>query len=439
MYRLPSVVIVGRANVGKSSLFNRLSDTVKSITFDYAGVTRDCIKDVVTWQGHAFELVDTGGVSLSTMHDQLAEQARHAAFAMIDTADLLLFVVDGSTGPIAEDFAIATFLHKKGKPVLLVINKMDTRLAEEHQYMFQRLGFKESLGVSCQHATGIGDLLITLVKRLPERGQEYEKEQAAFSVVLLGKPNVGKSSLLNLLAQEERTLVSPIPGTTREAVSTSIKFYQEDITITDTPGVRKKHAVTDPLEQCMVHSSLRALERGNIVLLLIDASTGQLSDQELKLAYYAFDDLHRAVILVFNKQDIVTETTKQQMLSEQDLYDRLMKKVESISISCVTKKNIGKILPLVQEVWERYNRQLSDAELTMLCQQALTETPLYHQQDLLKVFRVRQIKTAPITLLMIVNQPRWFGDSQKAFFENRIRKAFNLKGVPLKFLLRTSS
>lgn len=433
-----TVVIVGRTNVGKSSLFNRLSSSVKSMTLDFEGVTRDFIRDTICWKDVCFDLIDTGGVSFKKASDPIGEQARQVALTMLEQADQIIFVVDSAVGIVGEDREIARLLHKLGKSVIMAVNKIDVRGAQDNFYDFERLGFSHSVGISCTHGTGTGDLLNLLVELLPIKKEKVALEKPSYKVVLLGKPNVGKSSLLNLMLNKGRAIVSDVPGTTREALSEQIAFYQEDIQITDTPGIRKKSAVRETLETMMVKSSLRAVEDADIILLLIDASEGQLADQELKLAFYAFTQLHKAVILLFNKQDLVDESKRAYLEHNLKLYSHLLKKVEKLDISCKTGKNIGKIMPLVHEVWARHNQQISDHDLTILCQEALASKPLYHKTLLLKVFRVRQVKSAPVTLLMIVNQPRWFQDSQLGYFDNVLRKKFNLKGAPIKFITRTS-
>jgi GTP-binding protein len=438
MKELATVVIVGRTNVGKSSLFNRLATSVKSLTFDYEGITRDFLRDTVCWQGVCFDLIDTGGISFKKSEDPLMEQARNVALSMVENADALVFVVDGSAGPLPEDREIAKMLHKKGKPVILVVNKIDVKSAKENLFEFERLGFGNPLAVSCQHGIGIGDLLELIVDKLPIKVEAIADSKPKCKVVLLGKPNVGKSSLLNLLLKQERAIVSQVPGTTREAISERIVFHQEDIQVTDTPGIRKKRAVNEPIESLMVKSSLRALQDADIVLLLVDSSEGQLSDQELKLAFYAFTELHKSLIILFNKQDLVDESLKKYLEHQLAPYAHLMDKVERLEISCKTEKNIGKIIPLVSEVWKRSTQQFSASDLTVLFQEAMTRRPLYHKTQLLKLFRVRQVKEAPITLLLIVNVPVWFGTSQLGFLDNVLRKAYELKGVPVKYIPRTN-
>jgi GTP-binding protein len=318
---------------------------------------------------------------------------------------------------------------------LLAINKIDTTLGQEHQYDFMRLGFKNTIPISAQHGQGIADLLEGIVDNLGDPIVEIEEEPRC-RVVILGKPNVGKSSLLNLLVQEERAIVADIPGTTREAISECIQFYKAAIQVTDTPGVRRKRSVNEPIEEMMVKSAMAALRDTDIVLLMIDGSAGVLADQELKLLFYAFQEQHKAVILLTNKQDIMDERTHETLDSNVDEYTFFMKKIEHLDISCKTGKNIGKVLPLIDTVWKRYSARIRNDELTMLFKGALDDKPLFRQEQLLELFKVEQIKTAPITILLYVNLPQFFGASQLAFFEGLLREHYDLQGVPVRFVLR---
>lgn len=434
MKKLSKVVIAGRVNVGKSTLFNRLSTEVKSITFDFPGVTRDFIKDTVCWQDKCFELIDTGGVSLRKTEDPILKEVRSRALSVLQESDLILFVCDGKEGINPEDREISKLLHKLGKKVLLVINKIDSQLQEASQYEFQKLGHKDIYSISAQHGRGIGQLLEGIVAKLPE-AKVVEDEQDFCKVVLLGKPNVGKSSLLNALLQEERAIVSDIPGTTREPIREKIKFYKGDIQITDTAGVRRKRAVKEELETFMVKTSFKALQDAHIVLLLVDASEGRLFDQELKLAFYAFEN-HKALIILFNKYDLVDDEIKNKLKFNLEPYKHLIKKIETMNISCKSGKNIGKVLSKVDVVWGRYSQKFSNDDLTFLIKDSLERKPLFHKTNRLIVRAVKQIATAPITLLLIVNVPEWFGPSQLGFFDNILRKNFDLKGVPIKFIVR---
>lgn len=434
MSNYPLVVLVGRTNVGKSTLFNRLSVDAKSLTLDYHGVTRDVIKDVVTWNNRTFELCDTGGISLRKTQDPILAQVRERALALLDTAAVILFVVDAKAGLVTEDQELARLLRKSGNKVVLVINKIDNKQSEEHLFEFERLGFAKRVELSAQHGTGTGDLLEAITALVPVTQQQDETELTC-KVVLLGKPNVGKSSLMNLLLKQERSIVADIPGTTREPISERIAFNRADIELTDTAGVRRKRGVTQELETMMVKSSLRAVEDANVVLLLVDAAEGKLSDQELKLAFYAFEH-HKALIILFNKQDLSTDLSIGDMERSLDEYEFLMKKVARLDISCKTGKNINKVLPLVETVWKRYTQQFSNDELTMLFKDALIHKPLYHQSHVLALRAAKQVATAPISILLIVNEPKWFGPTQLGFFENMMRKTYDLLGVPVRFFCR---
>lgn len=432
---LPKVVIVGRMNVGKSTLFNRLSEKVKSITLDYEGVTRDFISDTVHWQDRTFQLIDTGGISLRKTADPIAEEARKRVIDLLDSADLILFVCDGAVGLLNEDREIAKLLHKIGKPVAVLINKADTKMSQEHLYEFDSLGFKPIIPISAAHGTGTEDLLEYMMTVLPSKYIEDEPEKLEPKVVILGKPNVGKSSLINLLLGQERALVADMPGTTREAITEKIRFYSEDIQVTDTPGIRRKRGVTEPLETLMVKSSFHALDKANIVLLMVDASEGHIADQELKLAFYAFEHKYRALIILFNKNDLADERQKELLKNDLDRYKHVMKKVEQLTISCKDGKNIGRVLPLIKKVWARHCQEFSSSELTMLFQEGIRRRPIFKSEQELFVLQAKQVKTAPITIALKVNIPQWFEQNHLSYFEQLMRKKYDLKGVPIRFIV----
>ena len=434
--KIPQVVIVGRTNVGKSTLFNRLSDNIKAIALDLEGVTRDFLRDTISWQGKSFELIDTGGISLRKTQDAILSQARAIALSMIESADVILFVVDGKAGLVTEDREITRLLHKVGKPVLLVINKVDIKEVNDQLYEFESLGIPNICPISASHGKNIADLLELIVAHLPAP-MMVEGVEPAYKVMLLGKPNVGKSSLMNLLLQRERSIVSPEPGTTREALIERVTFYQEDIQLADTPGVRRMRSVTEPLEGMMVQSTMQALKGADIVLLLIDGSAQAVVDQELKLAFYSFDSQYKALMILFNKADLVDESTKVQFDHALSEYDFLLKKVVTLSISCKSGKNIGKILPAVKELWDRYSHQFNQNELTQLFKEASVRRPLYHNKQLLIFYSAHQISTAPITIVLHVNKPMFFGQSQLAYYENTLRQKYDLRGVPVKFIVRS--
>jgi len=435
MSSMPRVVIVGRTNVGKSTLFNRLAPQARSITYDIEGVTRDYVTDIITWRGCTFELIDTGGVSLRKTTDPILKRVREDALKLIESADLILFMCDAKVGLLPEDREIASLLYKIGKPVFVVVNKVDSSQDQQELYEFEALGFDKLLFISASHGTGVAELLEVITDFLPASTIKDTKRTRGCNVVILGKPNVGKSSLMNLLLNQERTIVADMPGTTREPITEQITFYQQDIQVTDTPGIRRKRSIKEPLETMMVKTSFKALDRADIVLLVIDASEGHLSDQELKLAFYALDH-HKGLILLFNKQDLVDEYARERLAHQLELYPHLMHRAAILSISCKTDKNVGKVLPLVDKICKRYGQEFDGEELSLLFKQALVKKPLHHKTEPLILHSVRQISTAPITILLTVNISEWFGSSQLGFFENLLRKRYDLQGVPVKFVVR---
>lgn len=436
MKKYPSVVILGRMNVGKSTLFNRLSCNVKSMTLDFEGVTRDTLSDVIRVDNTTFSLTDTAGISHKKQQDPLAEAARKKALEALDAADLVLFVIDGAAGVTVEDREISSIIRVSGKKTILIINKADTKAALENQYECLQLGYKKSVLVSAEHALHINTLLDLIIKELPEKKYVESDKDTGCRVTLLGKPNVGKSSILNALLAKERAIVSSIAGTTRETIVEHITFYNENITLADTAGVRKKSAVSGDLESMMVKSTMQSLKSSDIILLVMDGSQHQISDQELKLAFYAFTQHYKALVLVMNKSDLVTELSKKDLEFSLDAYKHLVNKVPLISVSCKTGKNIGKLVPLIDEVWKRYTQQFDGLLLYRLFNAQLQKTPLMHAKMPLLVYHVRQIKTRPITIVLEVNESAWFGESQLAFFENIMRAAYDLEGVPVKFIVR---
>lgn len=434
MKKQHNVVVVGRANVGKSTLFNRLAENTRSIIMDYVGVTRDFLQDTVSWKDKSFSLIDTGGIQLQKSQDPLTEKVRLKALEKLEEGAVILFVVDGSVGVLPEDREIAKVIHKLGKPTLLLINKADVKQTQEHINEFARLGFKNTVEISAQHGTGMVDLLDDILERLP-KDLPKAPEATGLKIALLGKPNVGKSSLMNYLLKEERSIVSDIPGTTREAVTDRITFYQEHIQLTDTAGIRRKRSVDQGIEELMVKSSFQAVRDADVVLLLFDCEEAQLSQQELKLAQFVFET-GKALILVKNKHDLLTDDLKEQWKFDEDQYKYFLKKVETITISCKTGHHIGKLMPLIMKIWERYQWHVSMSELTQLFKAALEKTPLMRNQQRLKVFSAKQIATCPPTIRLNVNLPEFFEESQLNFFENLLRKQYDLKSIPVKFVVK---
>lgn len=431
--RVPRVVIVGRTNVGKSTFFNRLSDQVKSLAFDEPGVTRDMLVGTVSWKDRVFELVDTGGFEIQKSTDVIYQQVNEQVIQQIERAALVLFMVDGTVGVLEQDRYVARMLHRLKVPVAVIINKADDKRVIEYQSEFERLGFSNLFMVSAQHGRNIEDVMQWIVEQLPVRGSA-EEDSPAFRVVLLGKPNVGKSSLVNTLLKKERLIVSDIPGTTREAVGETIRLSKENVLLVDTPGVRRKRAVQEDLETLMVKSTMQAINQADIVLLMIDASQGEMVDQELKLAFFVFTQKQRALILLLNKQDIATEHDIEVLRVSMEPYKHLLEKLVVLNISCKSGKNISKILPTIGQVWQRHCQQLPDDRITMVLKDALKRTPLYKSGHQLTLKWARQIRTAPLTIELKMGNKLFLTDSHKAFFDRVLRAAFDLRSVPIVFV-----
>lgn len=430
------VVIVGRTNVGKSTLFNRLSTHVKSMIFDYEGVTRDIVKDVSSWRGREFSLIDTGGITTQKGQDPLSREVRARALEQIDTADVVLFVVDGIAGVTPLDLELSNLLRKRNKRTFLVVNKADAKIVRENLPEFHQLFQERIIPISASHGTGINDLLDAVVDALPVEVEGEAAVEPAYRVTLLGRPNVGKSSLLNQLVEAERALVSDMPGTTREALSERIAFSKEMLQITDTPGIRRQRSVEEGLETMMVKSSFRAMKDAHIVLLVVDATEGAgLVDQELKLAYYAFADMHKSLILIVNKMDLLDAGQSKEFEKNLERHAHLMRKIEKLYISCKTGKNVNRVLPLINRVWERSSQQLPPEELKRVLIDATRLVPLVRNQQKIQIHGVEQVGIAPITIKLRVNYPRFIESSHTNFFENVLRRHYNLVSAPIRFVV----
>lgn len=439
MNKLANVVIVGRTNVGKSTLFNKISQTQRSIVLDQEGVTRDCIMEKAEWNGVAFNLVDTGGISVVKKQDYISQQVYNKVEQVIAEAAAILFVCDIQVGITQEDKRIARKLLKLQSDrckVFLVVNKVENDATRLRLYEFEHLGFTQIFGVSAHHSLGVGDLLDEVVTTLHAATPVFEKGPMIPRITLVGRPNAGKSSLINCLTKEDFAIVSPIEGTTREALHKRINFNKTMFELVDTAGIRRQRTVEEGLETMMVKNSLNAIRHAHLVLLLMDASEPYLSAQVLKLAEYAFEN-GSALILLINKFDLFTPEMLTQLDSSLLEYEFIMKKIEFMKISCLDGKNITKVLPLVETVWARYEHKLDEIYLTDLFKQALTRTPLYRAGKILTFYKAKQIGAAPMRIELSVRHPEFFGQNQFAFFENILRKAMNLKSCPVLFTART--
>lgn len=429
--KYPKVLLVGRTNVGKSTLFNRIVNQKKSIVFDQEGVTRDYIEEVMTWHDKPFSFIDTGGMQFRKGINAIDALVFEKVASLFEAAKVILFVVDIKAGVTHEDRQIAKKLHKTGCPVILLLNKADnTSALRENEGEFRSLGFEEMIPTSALHGMGILDVLDRTVALLPQTTKDQEVVKPSYHVAIIGKPNVGKSSLMNLLIHQERSIVSDVAGTTREAISETVYHCDDLIQVTDTAGIRKKARVTEDLETLMVKNAMQSVRTADIVILVIDASQGTLSDQELKLLFMVYE-AKKPVMIVYNKTDLVTDYSEIMLEHSQEEYDFILKKISSISISCLTKKNVGKIFNHIQKVLDRCKQDFNTTEVDEVVKLELESKPLYHSRIKLKLFKIRHVEGKIPTFVLHVNHPRWFGPSELGCIENILRKHYDLKGCPL--------
>lgn len=430
--KYPKVLLVGRTNVGKSTLFNRFINQKKSIVFDQEGVTRDYLEEIITWHDKPFALIDTGGMQFRKNINPIDALVLDKVTKLFEEAKVILFVVDTKAGVTQEDRQIAKHLHKTGKPVLVLLNKADnSTLLRENEGEFASLGFKEIIPTSAIHGFGILETLDRTISFLPSTLQQ-DVTRPTFQIAIIGKPNVGKSSLMNLLIQKERSIVSDVAGTTREAISETIYHCDDLVQVTDTAGIRKKARVTEELETMMVKSSLQSVRDADIVILVVDSSQGKISDQELKLLFLVYE-AKKPIIVVFNKTDLVTDYSEIMLEQSQEEYAFILNKIPCISISCLTKKNVGKILNHIQKVLDRCRQKFNSTEVDEVVKQELETRPLYHNRMKLKLFKIRHVDGKVPTFVLHVNHPSWFGASELGCIENILRKHYDLKGCPIDF------
>ncbi len=435
----PLVAIVGRPNVGKSTFFNRIAGRRISIVEDTPGVTRDRIYADVEWMGRRFTLIDTGGIDLRSEDVLLTQMRRQAEIAM-ETADVICFFCDGRAGLTAEDTEVANYLRKTRKPLLLVINKVDSREQAETLYEYYNLGLGDPLAISSVNMLGLGDLLEEIVKLLPPpEPDEQEEDDHVIQLAVTGRPNVGKSSLCNRLLAQERTMVSDIPGTTRDAIDTP--FTDTDGThfnIIDTAGMRKKKAVEDEsLEKYSVLRSIAAIDRCDVALLLIDAQDG-VTEQDTKIASLMLD-AGKAVIVVVNKWDVVEKDTHTMEEMRRKVLEELkfMSYAPVLFLSALTGQRVNTVLAKVKEVFENYRRRIPTGVLNeaLADAQASLQPPMQGGRRL-KIYYATQQAVCPPTFVFFVNNQELMHFAYERYLDNHLRKSFSLAGTPIRFIMR---
>jgi len=431
----PVVAIVGRPNVGKSTLFNRMAGKRISIVEDHPGVTRDRIYTEVEWLDNKFTLIDTGGIepySEDTMMRQMKLQAEIA----IETAEVIVFLVDGQEGITTSDKEVANLLRRTKKNIILAVNKIDAPKFKDNIYEFYNLGLGEPMGISSGQALGLGDLLDEIVKNFPPEGEETYDEYT-IKVAVVGKPNVGKSSLVNKILGEERVIVSDVPGTTRDAIDTPFTVGDSKYVFIDTAGMRKRGKVFENIERYSVVRSLTAIERADVCLMLIDAKEG-VSEQDSKIAGYVHDQ-GKAVVIVVNKWDVVEKDDRTIDRFKADIKNELsfMDYAPMIFISALTGQRVNKVLELINHVSNQHAMRISTGVLNDVINEAiLMNQPAISGGRRLKVYYGTQVSVKPPTFALFVNEPSLIHFSYQRYLENQIRKAFSFEGTPIRFLLR---
>lgn len=437
MVKKPLVAIVGRPNVGKSSFFNRIMGKRISIVEDVPGVTRDRIYGDTEWGNKQFTIIDTGGLDM-TSEDILLKQMRYQAQIAIDAADVILFFTDVRQGLNNDDYEVASMLRKTSKPVILVVNKVDHMGLNDDVYEFYNLGLGDPIAISASNMLGLGDVLQAIVDILPDKPYLETEDEEKCKIAVVGKPNVGKSSIVNKLLGTERTMVSNIAGTTRDAIDADLVANGKKYTIIDTAGIRKKSAVEDEsLERYSVLRAIAAIERCDVALLVIDATQG-VSEQDTKIAGLILDS-GKAVAVVINKWDAVNKETGTLEKYKQEVIEQLkfMKYAPVLFVSALSGQRINNILDTVSYVFENSKRRISTGVLNDIISDAqlAMQAPSIAGKRL-KIYYATQQGICPPKIILFVNEEKLMHFSYQRFLENHIRKSVDFTGTPIKLLIR---
>ncbi|NLY43889.1 MAG: ribosome biogenesis GTPase Der [Clostridiaceae bacterium] len=435
----PIVAIVGRPNVGKSTLFNKIVGRRISIVDDIPGITRDRIYEEAEWLNKKFTIIDTGGIEPESKDPILTQMRRQAEIA-IETAHVIIFLVDIKDGMTASDKDVADMLQKSGKPVVLACNKVDN-VGEPplELYEFYNLGLGEPMPISSIHGLGIGDLLDEVAKYFPD-AEEEEYEEDIIKVAVIGKPNVGKSSLINKVLGEERVIVSDIPGTTRDAVDTYFERNGSKYIFIDTAGMRKKSRISEAIERYSVIRSLTAVERSDVCIIMIDATEG-VTEQDTKIAGFAHES-GKASIIAVNKWDAIEKDDKTMNVYRQNIMEKLsfMTYAPIVFISAKTGQRVGKLFELIDYVSNQHATRISTGMLNDIINEAVAKAqPPSDKGKRLKIFYITQASVKPPTFIIFVNDRELMHFSYERYLENQIRNAFGLEGTPIRFIIRERS
>ena len=432
----PIVAVVGRPNVGKSTLFNRLAGERISIVQDTPGVTRDRIYADVEWLDKKFTLIDTGGMEPGT-EDIILKQILHQAEIAIETADVIVFVVDVKTGVIEDDMQVANILRRTNKPIVLAVNKVDNMRKDNFEVLeFYNLGIGDPIAISAGQALGLGDLLDEVTKHFPEDA-DYEDDENEIKVAIIGKPNVGKSSLVNKILGEERHIVSNIPGTTRDAVDSPIEIDGQKYVFIDTAGMRRKSKIKEEIERFSIIRAVAAVERCDVAILVIDANEG-ITDQDTKIAGIAHER-GKAAIVAVNKWDSIEKDDKTMNKYLKDIGNELayMPYAPRVFISAHTGQRINRMLELIQTVHENHALRISTGVLNDVLIEAMAmQQPPADKGKQLKIYYMTQVGVKPPTFVIFVNDRELLHFSYRRYIENQLREAFGFVGTPIHFVVR---
>lgn len=427
------VAIVGRANVGKSTIFNRMVGERISIVEDVAGVTRDRIYAKASWLTKEFSVIDTGGIELENA--SFTTQIKMQAEIAIEEADVIVFVVNGREGITKEDEYVARLLQKSRKPIILVVNKIDDNQFRDYIYEFYALGVGDPIPVSGSHGIGIGDLLDQIINQLDLQDEETNEDEISFSII--GRPNVGKSSLTNAILGEERVIVSNIEGTTRDAIDTPFVKDGQKYRVVDTAGMRKKGKVYENIEKYSILRALTSIEKSDVILVVIDGETG-IREQDKHVAGYAHE-AGKGVVIVYNKWDLVDKDEKTMQKKQKEIYEQFkyLDYARIVFTSAKTGQRVDQIFPLIQESYENSRKRVQTSVLNdvIVDAQLMNPTTTFNGGRL-KIFYANQVAVCPPTFVLFSNDPQYLHFSYKRYLENRLREAFGFEGTPIHIICR---
>ena len=427
------VAIVGRANVGKSTIFNRIVGERISIVEDVAGVTRDRIYAKASWLTKEFNIIDTGGIELENA--SFTTQIKMQAEIAIEEADIIIFVVNGREGITKEDEYVARILQKSRKPIILAVNKIDDNQFKDYIYEFYALGVGDPIPVSGSHGIGIGDLLDEVISQLDLQEEETDDDEISFSII--GRPNVGKSSLTNAILGEERVIVSNIEGTTRDAIDTPFVKDGQKYRVVDTAGMRKKGKIYENIEKYSILRALTSIEKSDVILVVIDGETG-IREQDKHVAGYAHE-AGKGVIIVYNKWDLVDKDEKTMQKKEKELRSQFkyLDYARIIFLSAKTHQRVHQLFPLIQESFENSHKRVQTSVLNdVLVDAQLMNPTTTFNGGRLKIFYANQVAICPPTFVLFANDPQYLHFSYKRYLENRLRDSFGFEGTPIHIICR---